>query len=508
MTNSSGTTTSIWTGAAEGLRRQSLEQNLSADVCIVGAGIAGITTAYLLCMSGASVVVIDSADIGGGETGRTTAHLSNALDDRYCELEQLHGHEKAKLAAESHTVAIDQIENIARAEDISCDFERLDGFLFRPSHDDSDILERELAASHRAGLNSVEFVPRAPFQRFETGPCLRFPNQAQFHPLLYLAGLAKAVERRGGLIFTGTHAVWIEAGPPAVVTSDRGFTVTAKSLVVASNTPVNDRFTIHTKQAAYRSYVVGLSVPRSAATRALYWDTLDPYHYVRLQSDSSDTNSETLIVGGEDHKTGQAHSGDPFGHLIQWARDRFPMAGDLTWSWSGQIMEPVDGLAFIGRNPGDESVYIATGDSGHGMTHGTIAGMLLSDLIRKERNPWADLYDPARINLGSLRTFAEENVNVAMQYGSFLTPGQINSAADLFPGTGGILRHGLSKSAVYKDPSGNVHELDAVCPHLGCIVKWNSTEHTWDCPCHGSRFSAVGEVLNGPALAGLSPLKR
>jgi len=238
-------------------------------------------------------------------------------------------------------------------------------------------------------------------------------------------------------------------------------------------------------------------------TRALYWDTGDPYHYVRLQRENG---HDVLIVGGEDHKTGQANDGqERFARLEQWTRQRFPQSLEVQYRWSGQVMEPVDGIAFIGRNPlDDDNVYIATGDSGQGMTHGTIAGMLLSDLIQGRKNKWEDLYSPSRIRLKSLPEYASENINVAGQYADYVTAGDIKSESELRPGEGAVMRDGVSKIAVRRDENGNIHKLSAVCPHLGCIVAWNSTEDTWDCPCHGSRFSAEGRVYQGPANDDLS----
>lgn len=272
---------------------------------------------------------------------------------------------------------------------------------------------------------------------------------------------------------------------------------------MATNTPVNDRFTIHTKQAAYRTYVIGVGVPIGSVTKALYWDTPDPYHYVRLQ-DAGD--HEILIVGGEDHKTGQADdTDDRFNRLEAWTRERFPMSGTVAFRWSGQVMEPIDSLAFIGRNPGDTNIYIVTGDSGNGMTHGTIAGMLLTDLIQGRQNEWAALYDPARITLMAATEFMKENLNVAAQFRDYASGGEVADAQQIEPGTGAIIRDGIKKLAVYRDIEGRLHTCSAVCPHLGCIVDWNSVENTWDCPCHGSRFDALGKVLNGPANRGLQP---
>ena len=503
MMKSSGATTSLWMATAEIPSRPQLAKDMTADVCVVGAGIAGLTTAYLLADEGRSVVVLDDGGIASGETSRTTAHLVTALDDRYFALENLHGEKGARLAAESHRAAIDRIEAIVAREKIDCEFERLDGYLFAPPGESSEVLDKELAAAHRAGLTEVERVARAPLQAFDTGPCLRFPRQAQFHPLKYLDALTRAIEEKGGRIFNKTQADGFQDGTPGQVTTGKGPVVSAGAIVVATNTPVNDWVEIHTKQAAYRTYVIGLRVPKGTVTRALYWDTPDPYHYVRLQNADKD---EVLIVGGEDHKTGQADdAGERFERLEAWSRERFPAAGEIEFRWSGQIMEPIDGLAFIGRNPGDKNIYVVTGDSGNGMTHGTIAGILITDLIRGLKNDWESLYDPSRISLKAAKEFARENLNVAAQYGDYATGGDVETVHAIAPGTGALIRDGLKKVAVYRDTTGALHKRSAICPHLGCIVDWNSIEKTWDCPCHGSRFDGYGRVLNGPANTGLEP---
>jgi len=501
---SSGATTSIWMTTGAIPSRPALAKDITADVCVVGAGIAGLTTAYLVAQDGKSVVVLDDGVIAGGETSRTTAHLATALDDRYFELERLHGEKGARFAAESHSAAIDRIEAIVAREEIDCEFERLDGYLFVPPGEPLDVLEKELAAAHRAGLSDVEWVGRAPLESFDTGRCLRFPRQGQFHPLKYLAGLARAIEAKGGTIFEKTHADGFEDGTPCQVKTEKGIAVSAGAIVVATNTPVNDWVAIHTKQAPYRTYVVGLRVPKGSITKALYWDTPDPYHYVRLQNDGDD---EILIAGGEDHKTGQADDGgDRFERLEVWARERFIGAGEVVYRWSGQVMEPTDGLAFIGRNPGDERIFVVTGDSGNGMTHGTIAGILLTDLIGERPNEWGSLYDPSRVSLKATAEFAKENLNVAAQYGDYATAGDVEEVLAIAPGTGALIRDGLKKVACYREANGELRKYSAICPHLGCIVNWNPTERTWDCPCHGSRFDAHGKVINGPANTDLAPV--
>ena len=493
---------SIWAATAALPSFTPLEQNIHVDVCIVGAGISGLTTAYVLARAGKRVAVLDDGPVAGGMTQMTTAHITNQLDDRYFELEKLHGREGARLAADSHTAAIDRIETIVRQESIDCDFARVDGYLFLAEGDRRDTLEHELEAAHRAGLRAVELLERAPFRSFDTGPCLRFPAQAQFHPLKYLSALAEAIHREGSRIFTDTHADQIEGGVPALVHAGK-HVVTADAVVVATNVPVNDRVAIHTKQAPYMTYVVAARVPPGSVPTVLSWDTGDPYHYLRLYDD-------LLIVGGEDHKTGQASDApERYARLEAWARARFPEMGEVELAWGGQVMETQDFLAFIGRNPMDhDNVYVVTGDSGMGITHGTIAGMLLSDLILGRTNPWEALYDPSRVTLRAAGDFARENSNVALQYTDWLTGGDVASAADVRPGSGAIVRRGLEKIAVYRDEQGQVHECLAKCPHLGCVVHWNPAEITWDCPCHGSRFDRYGKVISGPANRDLATAER
>ena len=509
MRSDSGHTTSVWM-AADVPDLPTLTHDIRTSVCIVGAGIAGMSSAYLLGRAGRAVVVVDDGPIGGGETGRSTAHITAALDDRYSEIEKLHGVQGSRIAAESHTAAINRIESISSLEDIDCDFERVDGYLFLGAGDDRKLLEEELEAAHRAGLSDVELLDRAPVKAFESGSVLRFPRQAQFHPLKYLNGLARAIARDGGQLYSGTHVESIEDGEPATVTTSNGHVITADSVIVATNSPVNDWVIVHTKQAAYRTYVIAARVPRASVTRALYWDTLDPYHYIRLQEVDPlldpRRREELLIVGGEDHKTGQADDADQrFKRLEEWARQHFPMIGTIDFRWSGQIMEPVDYMAFIGRNPGsDQHIFIATGDSGNGITHGAVAGILLTDLILGRRNPWSELYDPSRVTLRATPAFLKENINVVGQYSDWATRSDIDSYEQIAPGTGAVIRRGIKKIAVYRDDQGNIHERSAVCTHLYCIVSWNSAERTWDCPCHGSRFDPYGHVVNGPAITPLS----
>ena len=507
--HSSGATASSWFGTAPALPTFApLTESTTADVVVVGAGIAGLTTAYLLAKEGRRVVVLEDGDIGSGETGRTTAHLSFALDDRYTTLETLFGADGARLAAGSHQAAIDLIEQTVADERIDCDFTRLDGYLFLPPGGRHQELIDERDAAHRAGLPGVEWLPQAGTAGFEPGECLRWPRQGQFHILKYLAGLAGAVLRHGGVIHTRTHVREVQGGDDAKAVADNGAEVRARlGVVVATNSPFNDRVVMHTKQGPYRTYAVAARVPRGAVAKALFWDTGDPYHYVRLQ-EVPGADYDLLVAGGEDHKTGEGDPAASLRRLEDWTRAHFPSVTAVEYRWSGQVLEPHDGLAFAGRNPLDaDNVFIITGDSGHGMTHGTLGARLVADLVQGRANPWTELYDPGRITVAreSAQEFVRENAGVVADYAELLTGGDVASVAEIPAGEGAVLRRGLTKIAVYKDEAGQAHECSAICPHLGCVVHWNGLEKSWDCPCHGSRFTALGALLAGPANTGLAP---
>ena len=501
-----GASRSLWMATADPPVFAPLVADAHARACIVGAGIAGLTTAWRLARAGMEVVVLDEGDLHAGQTARTTGHLCDALDDRWFELERLHGEHGARLAAHSHGVAIDTIEKICVDEDIDCGFARVDGYLVcGDDGGDDTLLEREHAAARRAGIDVQRLsAPPGAFEVF--GEALRFPRQARFHALEYTAGLARAIVRLGGRIHTHSRVASIDGGANAGATTDNGARVQADQIVVCANVPFNDRVAIHAKQAAYRSYVIALRIAPGSVPDALLWDTLDPYHYVRI---APGRNGLWLLVGGEDRKTGQDEAAHMHYEVLEsWARVRFPMALDVGYRWSGQVIEPIDGLAFLGHNPGRaDNVYVATGDSGNGLTHGTLAGLIVADLILDGDSPWRALYAPNRRNLRAADAFVRETLNFIPFYSEWMSAGDIEGLDALDPGEGAVLRQGLHKIAAFRDEGGTVHLHSATCPHLGCVVHYNDAEHSWDCPCHGSRFDARdGHRLNGPAPHGLAPV--
>ncbi len=501
LPNPSGSTLPLWYDRLEPPDHRKSLPSLTTGVCVVGAGIAGLTTAYLLAREGVSVTVLDEKPVGGGETGRTSAHLASVIDDRFSNLIRLHELDDTKLHYQSHAEAINQIESICRTEGIDCDFQRLDGFLF--AHDDEAVgfLGDEFAAARRIGVPGAELMQRAAQAGEPPRPCIRFPHQARFEPLAYLFGLAKAIERLGGYIRTGQRVIELSGDGPVTAKLDNGQVLTADAGVAATNvpTPINNWAGIYTKTAPYRTYMLGFEIPADAVPDALLWDTADPYHYARLVLRE---NRTILLVGGEDHRVGATLRDDPFRALGAWARTWFPVAGSCVSRWSGQVSEPVDGVAFIGRAPtsGHKGCYVITGDSGMGLTHGTLGAMLVTDLIQGRSNPWTDIYSPARISLRSAGDFVKENVAAVATMKDHLTPGDVESVDDIAPGSGAVIRKGARKLAVYRDRDGATHTCSAICPHLKCVVRWNATESSWDCPCHGSRFDAKGKLIIGPAI--------
>jgi glycine/D-amino acid oxidase-like deaminating enzyme/nitrite reductase/ring-hydroxylating ferredoxin subunit len=495
-------TKSVWMDAGA-IKASPLDGNKSADVVVIGAGIAGLSVAYELAARKLRVIVVDRGNIGLGMTARTTAHLATAFDDGYAELISERGLEAACTVYQSLGAAIDRVDQIQSDNGIDCDFQRLDGYLFpapgRPDHE----LDDELNACRQVGVPVSDLQERTALHSADQMRSLLFANQARFHPLKYLAGLAREISRRGGELCSNTAVESALEGKAGVkVKTDRG-TLRAAHVVFATNSPIGGSVTLHTKQAPYRTYALAATLPRGSLSDALYWDTADPYHYVRLQPHSE--KSDLVIVGGEDHKAGETDDGEArVAALESWARERLPKMGKVTHRWSGQVMEPVDYVGFVGRNGGDQHRYIVTGDSGQGITNGVAGAMLISALICDGSSPWEEVYDPGRTMTKTMAGFLSENLTTLKNFAEYLTAGEIKAVGRLKPGQGGVFRSGLKKVAACRDSEGRLHLHSASCTHMGCIVHWNSLEQCWDCPCHGSHFAPDGSPLNGPAVSPLA----
>lgn len=497
-------TRSLWMDVSA-IDAPTLSRGIGTDVAVIGSGIAGLSVAYELASRGRSVVVLDRGRIGSGMTARTTAHLATALDDGYDELVRVRGADCARLCYQSVATAIDRAEAIQRAEHIECDFRRVDGYWVLASETPASELDEELDCCRKLGIPVENCVEPTVFHSSHQTRSLRFPRQARLHPTRYLAGVAGAVQRRGGHLYADScvESIRQEHGD-RIVTTTSGHEVRAADVVVATNSPVNVQVAIHTKQAPYRTYALAAKIPAGALEDALYWDTLDPYHYVRLQPLSTD--EDLVIVGGEDHKSGEADDGaQRLAALERWARERLPDLREVTHRWSGQVLEPLDFTGFIGRSPGEEHLFIVSGDSGQGITNGLVAGVLVADLITTGANPWEEVYDPARKIAKNIGEFISENITPLKNLAEYLTAGEIASVESLHPGEGRLVRSGLKKIAACRDRNGHLHLHSASCTHLGCIVHWNALEQCWDCPCHGSQFAPDGTALNGPAVSSLAP---
>jgi glycine/D-amino acid oxidase-like deaminating enzyme/nitrite reductase/ring-hydroxylating ferredoxin subunit len=473
------------------------------DLVVVGSGIAGLSIAYEALVRGRRVTVLDRGAIASGMTARTTAHLASAFDDFYHEFIARRGEEEARLLNDSLGAAIDRIEQIARTESIDCDFRRCDGYLFLGEGDSPELLERELDACHRIGFSAVSWEAKAPFPAFDSGRCLRFADQARFHPLKYLHGLAKAIVARGGALRPHTVVDSInQEGDIVLVKLASGKTIRAGDVVCATNSSIAGPVTLHTKMAPYRTYAMTFSIDMGAVTDALYWDTLEAYHYVRLQPGAG---GDFLIVGGEDHKTGEADDApERFARLESWTRARFPSAAGITHRWSGQVLEPIDFAGFVGRHPDHQHVWLVSGDSGQGITNGAVAGLLIPALMESGDHPWRALYDPSRVTPKAAADFIGENITAIKSMAEHLE-GPLRPAEDsLAPGEGGLVRRGLATIAAFRDEEGQLHRLSSSCTHVGCTIHFNSFERCWDCPCHGSHFALDGEAINAPATAPLA----
>jgi glycine/D-amino acid oxidase-like deaminating enzyme/nitrite reductase/ring-hydroxylating ferredoxin subunit len=496
---------SLWMDVDVAPRTAALRTNLQADTVIIGSGIAGLSTAYELSGQGQKVVVLDRGRIGSGMTARTTAHLNANNDDGLRGMIERRGEKLTKDFYVSQSAAISRIETIQSSEGIACDFRRVDGVLFPGPQTSQSEIDAERDAAKKVGMRAAIAVG-LPFRGHENTRHLRFPEQATFHPTRYLQGLVRCIAARGGKLFADTAVVGVEEDENGVVVkTESGHEVRARHAVVATNSPINDRVALHSKQAPYRTYAMALALPRGGLPDALYWDTLDPYHYVRIQPGQ---DGDHLIVGGADHKSGEADDAEiRFEALEAWIRNLVPSLGGVTHRWSGQVLDTIDYSSFSGRNPGNRNVYVHTGDSGQGITHGVVGSLIIASAIMQGRDLWQELYGPERKTASALSTFISENLTAVKNFAEYVAPGEVGSFDEIAPGKGAIVRQGLKKVAAFRDENGALHARSAACTHLGCHLHWNSFERCWDCPCHGSQFGIDGAVLNGPAIHPLAEVE-
>jgi glycine/D-amino acid oxidase-like deaminating enzyme/nitrite reductase/ring-hydroxylating ferredoxin subunit len=496
----------LWVATAQGRPFPRLESEIEVDVAIVGGGITGLTAAELLSSAGRRVAVLAARAIARGESGSTTAHLTAYPDAGLAKLIARFGSEETAQVWRAGAAAIRHIEETAARYGVECGFRRLPGHRYSEGERGLRELEEELEASRRIGA-PARWLDEPPFPRARAA--LRFEDQGQFHPRRYLLALADAVARRGSEVFEETRTLEVEDDESAPVVTTAHGRVRARDVIVAANVPINNRVWLQTKIAHYRTYALAVCTAGDGDDtpgEGLWWDDQDPYHYVRRHREG---DVSYLIAGGEDHRTGQdADTSARFEKLLAWTEERFPVAS-VEHLWSGQIVEPVDGLPYIGRNSFSDHVWEATGFSGNGMTFGTLAGVLLAErILGREPGPWDDLFDATRITpLASGWSYVEENVAFPVRFIGDRLKSEPTELADLARGDGSLFVIAGRKVAVHRDLAGELHALSPVCTHLRCLVEFNRAEKSWDCPCHGSRYDITGEVLNGPATRGLDKIR-
>jgi glycine/D-amino acid oxidase-like deaminating enzyme/nitrite reductase/ring-hydroxylating ferredoxin subunit len=505
---------SYWTDNTPAPRFSALKEDIAVDVLVVGAGITGITAAYLLKRAGYNVALVEKGRCLSGDTSYTTAHLTCVTDTLLSDLVENFGEDHAQAVWDAQLAAIDMIDRIVWREQIKCQFDWVPAYLFNPSagtgrsaqQDHAVDLQTEANLATKLGFDA-ELVARAPLVN---QPAVRYDNQAKFHPRKYLVALLRLLcAGKGCHVYEQTNVEEIE-GTPITATTSHGARIHCEHVLIATHVPLQGKSgllpatVLQSKLAPYSSYVVGGWVPRGVVHEGLYWDTGDPYDYVRVDRRH---DHDFIIFGGEDHKTGQVEqTTDCFSRLEQRLKSLLPDIA-ITHRWSGQVIETNDGLPYIGETA--ERQYVATGFGGHGMTFGTLSAMMFADHVAGQTNPWAELFDAGRTKIkGGLWNYLKENKD----YPYYLIRDRFagtsgHSLRAIKRGHGEVIEVNGHPAAVYRGLDSQIHVRSATCTHLGCFVHFNEAEHTWDCPCHGSRFKVNGEVMAGPAEDPLAPIE-
>jgi glycine/D-amino acid oxidase-like deaminating enzyme/nitrite reductase/ring-hydroxylating ferredoxin subunit len=490
---------SLWKKEATAFKSfPKLDENKDTDVVVIGGGITGLTTALLLTDAGKKVILLEALNIGDGTTGFSSCHLTTDLDEEYQNIASDFDEDIMRLVADSRKAGINFIEKTCRSKNIACDFQRVPGYLFTEMAEDVSRLKDEFEFASLAGLN-VSLTDNLPLS-FGQRKALKFENQAQFNAQKYLNGIAAYLRENGCGIFENSRVSHVEEKDDYFWVRTSSAIVKAKNLVMATHTPVFFNV-LQAVIAPYRSYVMAAKLNSGNYPEGLFWDTAEPYHYIRTYESNE---NKYLVVGGEDHKTGHEENSEKnFQRLEKYIRERFDVQ-EISFRWSGQYYEPADGLPYIGRSPFSRKSYLATGFSGDGLVYGTIAGLIISDLIMGKENKWEEAYDSTRLTpAASAYDFIKENTDVVKHYVADRIKAEAKELSEVKPGEGKIVTLDGQKIAASRDENGGLNACSPSCPHMGCFVKWNNSEKSWDCPCHGSRFNNKGEVIYGPAVKSL-----
>ncbi len=489
-------TSSYWQKTATNEYFPQLTEDHQTDVLVVGGGITGLMTAWNLWREGKEVTLVEAKTLGSGVTGYTTAHLTTAVDARYHRLTKDFDKETAALVAEAARLAIELVGECDKQHQLDANFERCQAYLYAMLTDHILEMEKEYSAAQEAGLK-VHLEDKTEGLPYPTAGALVFEDNARFHPLKFIQALAPILQSKGVKIYEKTRVSNMEEDEKrAHVTLANGKTIRANHVVLATHNPLF-MHPVQTRVAPYRSYAIAARTQANLPDH-LWYDMFDPYKYIRKAED------DVVIIGGEDHKTGQASSEkDEIRALEIWAKNHLG-ATEVLARWSAQVYEPTDGLPFIGKAPGYKHTYYATGFSGDGTLWGSLSGLLISDLIMGKKNKFAKVFSPSRLNISAeAGTFIKENINVAKEFIVDRFQSDTSDVQKVDKGQGAIVRQGLQQYAVYRDEDNKLTVCSPTCPHMGCVVQWNKFEKTWDCPCHGGRFSPTGEVLEGPPASNL-----
>ena len=500
-----GACNSLWQDTTQKIQADSVfPADKIFDVIIVGGGVSGLTTGLLLIKAGKSVLIAEAKNIGFGTTGGTTAHLNTFLDTSYNTIQSKFSNSDAALVAEAVKQALTLIRNNVRDYNIDCGFKELPGYLFSQDDKQTSELEDIFKATEESNV-AIEWSEKLPIT-IPQEKVARFPGQACFHPLRYLQGLAGAFNAAGGTLLENCRVTSVKDGEIHLVTTSRG-DCRAKNFIYATHIPPGVNL-LHFRCAPYRSYAMAFKMkPETQFPDALVYDMYDPYHYYRIQEIDGE---KYFIAGGEDHKTGHEQNTEGCFRKLEAHVRKFFNVDEVTAKWSSQYFEPTDGLPYIGNLPGHrENMFVATGYSGNGMIHSAVAAIILSDIILNGKSEFEELFDPNRVKMvAGFSNFMKEAADVVGKLiGKFIPGEKIEELGELAPGEAKVAKYEGHQLAIYKDENGEIHALNAACTHIKCEVAWNSAEKTWDCPCHGSRFSYTGEMLTAPARKDLEEIK-
>lgn len=491
--------TSLWVGTSPKTDWPTLAGDIEVDVAVIGAGITGLSTAATLKKRGATVAVIEADRVAAGATGYTTAKVTSLHGIMYAELLNHAGKDKAKMYADANQEAIEQIAKNVDLLGIDCDFVRADAYSYTIDPDQVSRIREEVEAAVSLGL-PAGFTTETELP-FAVAGAIQVSNQAMFHPRKYCLGLADFIDGDGSHIFENTRAMDVKTGDTCEVVTRAG-TVRAKHVVMATQLPFLDRGGFFAKTHPARSYAIAVQLNGSTPEH-MYLGIDTPTRSVRSHREGE---TEYVIIGGEGHKVGQdPDTTDRYEALESWAREHFDVRS-VAWRWSAQDYMPVDDVPYIGPiTSGSKNILVATGFKKWGMTTGTVAGRMLTDMIMGVESPWSELFDSTRTEIRrSAKQFLLENANVAKRMvGDRLRTLKVPSIDDLKPGEGGVVDAHGEKVGAYRTEAGELHAVSPICTHLGCQLTWNTGEKSWDCPCHGSRFAFDGGVIQGPATKDL-----